>query len=167
MSDTTYNPCLGCATNQGCCRHLGGLILTEDEYESIFEEHKEKLVVTRFDNFLVISLKDGGTCPYWREYGCSIYQDRPIDCRLHPFMMRHFIHGKRAEKIIFNNLNDCPQRDTLMTEAEAGALVVQFGKRIYGEDKVVVAQCERGLVTRLRNDVEAVISRVRSGMVRD
>jgi Fe-S-cluster containining protein len=93
-------------------------MLTEKEFDSIFKDHEDGLVVKRSNDVVIISPKNGGACPYWKGEGCSIYQQRPIDCRLHPYMITHIIQRKNKVKITFHNLNDCPRRDVLMSEAE-------------------------------------------------
>lgn len=136
-------------------------MLTEDEYRSVFAAHEGRLEVKRSSNVVIITPKDGGACPQWREGGCSIYQRRPNDCCLHPYMMTHIIQVRGRVKITFYNLNDCPQRDVLMSEAEAGALVTEFGKKAFGEGRTVVAQCEKGRITRLLNRIEESVSHPR------
>jgi len=133
-------------------------MLTEDEFSSVFAGREDELEVKRSCNVVIITPKDGGACPHWRDGGCSIYQRRPIDCRLHPYMMTHIIQRRNSVKITYHNINDCPRRDMLMTEADAGALVKEFGKKAYGEDRTIVAQCESGKVTRLLNRLEESMS---------
>jgi len=136
-------------------------MVMEEEFKRVFQEHEDQLVVKRTNNVLFITPKDGGACPHWREEGCGTYLDRPIDCRLHPYMVTHIIERKDHVKFTFHNLSDCPMRDKLIPEEEAGALIVDFGNMLYGGEKSIVAQCEKAAISRLRHRFEDSISRPR------
>jgi Fe-S-cluster containining protein len=162
MSTVSDNPCVACPTN--CCTLKGwiGLILTKDEFEKHFKGHAEELFVRLSDNYVVISTKEGRVCPHLSDGGCRIYQDRPIDCRLYPYQMR-FISGNAGKvKLVFHTRSDCPQKNALLIpEAEARALVMEFGKKVFGADKTIIVVREKGLLSRLRIRIEKTISRHR------
>ena len=67
-------------------------------------------------------------------------------------------------KIVFHTRTDCPQKDklyALMPEAAARALAMEFGKKIFGEEKAVIVEREKGLFSKLRIRIETIISRRR------
>lgn len=164
MSNVPANPCSACATNQHCCSRLSGLILMQKEFDVLFKSRAEGLLVRQANKVVIVSTKDGGACPHWAKGGCKIYQDRPIDCRIFPYIMTRVIEKKNKVKIIFHTRTDCPQKDkmfVLMPEAAVRALIMEFGKRIYGEDKTIIVECEKGLLSQLRIRIETAISRRR------
>jgi Fe-S-cluster containining protein len=162
MSTVNDNPCVACTTN--CCTIKGwcGLMLTKDEFEEHFKSHAEGILIRQSDKYVVISSKEGRVCPHLEDGGCRIYQDRPIDCRLYPYVMRFVSENAKKVKIAFHTRSDCPQKKTmLLPEADARALVMEFGKKVFGEDKTIIVQREKGLVSRLRIRIETTISRRR------
>ena len=164
MSNIPGNPCVACTTNQHCCTRLSGLILTQKEFDELFKSHAERLLVRQSNKVVIVSTKDGDACPHWAKGGCGIYQDRPIDCRIFPYILTRVIEKRNKVKIIFHTKTDCPQKDkmyALMPEAAARALAMEFGKKIYGEDKTIIVECEKGLLSQLRIRIETAISRRR------
>jgi Fe-S-cluster containining protein len=163
MSNVHKNPCIACTFT--CCTLGGscGLMLTKDEFEKHFKSHAEGLLVRVSKKIVIVSSKEGRVCPHLENGGCRIYQDRPIDCRLYPYQMRPVHEKRKKAKIEFNTRSDCPQKKSLfllMPEAEVRALVMAFGKKVYGENKkIIVQQYEKKLVSRLRNLIETVIGR--------
>jgi len=164
MSNIPGNPCVACTTNQHCCTRLSGLILTQKEFDALFKSHAEGLLVRHADKIVIVSTRDGGACPHWSKGGCRIYQDRPIDCRIFPYILTRVIEKRNKVKIIFHTRTDCPQKDilyALMPEAAARALAMEFGKNIFGEKKTIIVERERGLFSQLRIRIETAISRRR------
>ena len=164
MSTAGDDPCAVCATNRGCCTLKGwcGLMLTKDEFEKHFKSHAEKLFIRLNDNHVVISTKEGLACPHLSDSGCRIYQDRPIDCRLFPYVMRFVSRNAKKVKIAFHTRSDCPTKNILLIpEAEARALVMEFGKKVNGADKIIIVQREKGLFSRLRFRIETTVNRRR------
>jgi Fe-S-cluster containining protein len=162
MSETQDNPCKECTLNHDCCRRFSGLMLTRDEYERHFRNTTEGLVVKKANGFFVVSSRTEGECPYWGNGGCLIYPDRPIDCRLYPYVIRHLIEKKRKVHMVFHDRSACPQRDSvyaLMPESEIRALVKAFGRKVYGESKTIIVHREKGVLSRLRYRIEAALSR--------
>ena len=157
MGTVRDNPCAACATNHGCCTLKGwcGLVLTKDEFEKHFKGHAEELIIGQSDKFIIISSKEGRVCPHLSDSGCRIYQNRPIDCRLYPYQMR-FVSGNARKVIIaFHTRSDCPIKNALLIpETEARELVMQFGKKVYGENTTVIVRREKGLLSRLRIRIE-------------
>jgi Fe-S-cluster containining protein len=160
----TENPCSACTTNHGCCTLKGacGLMLTKDEYDRHFKHHAECLEIGQSNEFYIISSKDGHVCPHYAKSGCRIYHDRPIDCRLYPYVMHRFIKRLQKIKIVFHSNSDCPEKTALflsVPEATARALVVEFGGKVYGGGKTILVQHEKGAFSRFRIRVESAISR--------
>ena len=164
MSGPHDNPCNTCSANQDCCTRLSGLMLAPDEYETLFRNSAEVLAVKKTNRFIVVSSRHGGACPHWGDGGCVIYPERPIDCRLYPYVIRHLIEKKRKVHLVFHDRSACPQRKSmcaLMPEPEIRALVKAFGRKIYGEEIAIFVQREKGVFSRLRYRVEAALSRLR------
>jgi Fe-S-cluster containining protein len=164
MSTASDDPCAVCNTNRGCCTLKGwcGLMLTKDEFEKHFKRHAEKLFIRLTDDYVVISTKEGLVCPHLSDSGCGIYQNRPIDCRLFPYVMRFVSRNAKKVKIAFHTRSDCPKKSTLLIpEAEARALVMEFGKKVFGEDKTIIVVREKGPLSRLLIRIEKTISRRR------
>lgn len=162
MSDTRDNPCNACSLNQACCRRLSGLMLTRDEYERLFRNFAEGLSVKKSNGVVIVSSRVEGACPHWKYGGCMIYPERPIDCRLYPYAIRHLIEKRRKITIVFHDGAGCPHGDglyALMTESEIRALIVAFGRKIYGEQVTIVVQREKGAFSRLRHRIEAALNR--------
>jgi Fe-S-cluster containining protein len=162
MSESRVNPCRSCTINQGCCTRLSGLMLTQDEYDRHFKSYGDGLVLRKSHGVFIVTPSPEGACPHWGNGGCSIYQDRPIDCRLHPFIIRHMIEKRREVKIVFHNRTECPQKASLcamMPESEIRALVAAFGKKVYGENIAIIVHREKGPFSRLRHRLEAALRR--------
>lgn len=59
----------GCTMCGNCCHFDPPMTITDEEYERLsHHEHKNN---------------ESGTCPYLDGAKCSVYEDRPIECRLH------------------------------------------------------------------------------------
>jgi Fe-S-cluster containining protein len=162
MSGTHDNPCKVCTINQDCCTRLSGLMLTRDEYDRHFRNHRDELVTRPVNGFFIISSGKGGACPHWENSGCRIYHVRPVDCRLYPYVIRHLIKRNQSVKIVFHAGSICLKKNPLyqlMPETEARALVMAFGKKVFGENTAIVVQREKGPFSRLRNRIEAALSR--------
>jgi Fe-S-cluster containining protein len=141
---------------------LSGLVLSADEFRAHFEAHREGLLITHSNRVVIVSSKEGGACPHWGQEGCRIYLHRPVDCRVFPYITARVIEKLSHVKIVFHSRSDCPLKDQLyphMPEAEIRRLLTRLGNSMYGATKPVVVQYERGFVSRLRNRIEAAISR--------
>lgn len=159
MSDVYENPCSGCAVN--CCIKMG-LMLSPAEFSRHFKRHEKNLVVRRSNNVFVLTPKAGHVCPHFDEAGCRIYLERPLDCQVYPYVIRHVIEKKKNVKIVFHTRSDCPQKHrlyALITEAEARELIVKFGKQLYGAKKSVDVHREDTVAAQLLNRCEAALYR--------
>ena len=162
MSNNQGNPCLACSTGQHCCSRLSGLVLSADEFRQFFEGHRKELSIRQSNKVIIVSAADGKACPHWGESGCRIYGQRPIDCRVFPYVTARIIEKRTKVKIVFHSRSDCPQKEQLflnMPEADIRSLLIAFGKSVHGAAKPIVVQHERGFISRLRNRVEAAINR--------
>ena len=156
--------CTACTTNQHCCTQLSELRLTKDEFKEQFKNHEEELLVRQSNKSFIVSPKEGRACPHCEKGVCRIYQDRPIDCRLYPYMMTRVYEKRNNVKIEFITSTICPEKDRmfkLLSETDAGALVMEFGKKVYGEDKTINAQFGEGRVSRLRNRIDGIEASIR------
>jgi Fe-S-cluster containining protein len=162
MSNSKDNPCNGCSTNQHCCSQLSGLFLAEEEYDQHFKKHAAKLDVVWSNKFVVVSVAQGGPCPYWGKDGCLIYHYRPIDCRAFPYVTTQIVEKRNRIIITFHSSSDCPKRDSLyrlMPEAEVRKLLMVFGKKTFGENKTVIVRHADEITSRLSHRFKAAISR--------
>jgi len=166
MTEIHDNPCIECirSSKHGCCTIKGscGLMLTNDEYDRHFKHHAKDLVIWQSNKFYIIASKEGHICPHFENDGCRIYRDRPIDCRLYPYVMRRFIKRSQKVKIVFHTKSDCPDKTTmfrLTPETKARALVIEFGKKVYGENSTIIVRHEKGFLSRLIYRIETNISR--------
>ncbi|MCJ7560495.1 YkgJ family cysteine cluster protein [Candidatus Bathyarchaeota archaeon] len=95
-----------CIENCGmCCLQRGGLFITKNDFEilkfeqvSKFEKQPEE--APGFYSKLQFSK---GTCPFLMTNKCSIYEKRPVICRIFPFMLAYGPNGK-----LFVSLARCP-----------------------------------------------------------
>lgn len=162
MSYSDINPCIECSTNQQCCRQLSGLLLAEQEYKDNFENHEAKLDVSWSNKFAVVSVKPGESCPHWGTDGCGIYQDRPIDCRVFPYVTSQILENRHKIKITFHNRSDCPIKERLYLltpEAEVRSLLTALGIKIYGAKRRIIVRHEDEIAAKLLNRIKAVVDR--------
>lgn len=149
----SINHCEGC---KNCCVKMG-LFLPQTEYLQHFGEC-EGVSARQVGKIFVVSSQEGQGCPYLGNEGCGIYTERPIDCRIYPYIMSHVIERGETVKIVFHTRSDCPNRDSLyrvVPESQVRDLIVSFGKKIYGESKTIVAHKEGGALSQLLNRCEA------------
>jgi Fe-S-cluster containining protein len=160
LSDDIPNLCQGCTLEKDCCETMSGLWTTDEEYKPVFKGHEDKLLVKRSNNIVFLYMKENEPCPLW-DGQCTIYKDRPIDCRLFPYKMTNIIQYGGKIKITFNNIANCPKRNELVTEEEAAALILQWGKMAFGEDANIVVHNERTWFQRWFTVFESYLSRPR------
>ena len=157
------NPCLNCP-KKCCIVGLIGLMLSKEEYETYFKEHEQNFLVRSEDKIVFLTAKEGIICPYFENEGCKIYDERPIDCRLYPYQMRLAYETKEKIKFILHSRSDCPRKaNLLLPEAEAKALIMDFGKKVYGDKKIIVQNCDN-LFARLTNKIEMLLVKLFKGL---
>jgi Fe-S-cluster containining protein len=151
------NPCHTCPDS--CCALKGhcGLRLSKDEFETFFRDQEQDLNVRVEDKIVIISTKDGLVCPNLGKKGCRIYEDRPIDCRLYPYQMLPMYETRRKAKFMLYLQPNCVQNETfLYPEEEARALVEEFGRKVYGDKRIVVQTYRDRFLPKLRNKCEVL-----------
>jgi len=151
------NPCLTCP--DVCCSLKGeyGLRLAKNEFEAYFKDRQYELNVRVENKIVIISTKDGLVCPNLGAKGCQIYRTRPIDCRLYPYQMEPMYETREKVKFILYMQHNCVQKETFhFSEDEAKALVAEFGKKVYGDKKIVVQTYENRFIPKLSNKCEVL-----------
>jgi len=159
MESVMDNLCDMCSTDQHCCTRLNGLMLTGNEYEAHFKNCEENLLVQQSNGSYIVTPGNGAACPHWRQGGCAIYLNRPIDCRLYPYMMARVDRRKDTCTVTLKMSTLCPKVDTLgrmMPETEARGLVTKFWSEVAGDETNIVIQRESGLVSQVRSRIMAV-----------
>ncbi len=159
------NLCDQCSTDQHCCKQLTGLMLTREEYEAQFKNYEENLFVEESDGVYKVTPRNGTACPHWDHGGCAIYPNRPIDCRLYPYMMTRVDKGKDTLKVTLQMSSQCPKIDAvgmLKSETEAHALATEFWRKVTGDETGIIVQRESRLVSQLRSWIKAIFRRDRS-----
>jgi Fe-S-cluster containining protein len=138
MKPKLDNPCSTCNIGQACCTILLGLKLTESEYMQHFHRYGSELTVQQDDGVYIVSSIGGQKCPNWNEGQCSVYPDRPIECRLFPYTLRSVsrVHGRAF--ITFHSRTRCPLKmDLIAPLGEATKMVTSFGKTAFGKDTAI------------------------------
>jgi len=158
MTETPENPCKDCITNQHCCRNLSKMWLTEGEYHKNFADHKEVLIVRKIGTLYNISSKKGHPCPYWNGE-CSIYDKRPIECRLYPYTISNFAEWRRHVFITFHSRTTCSLKERLLTDLDdAKTMVLKFSREAFG-DNCRIHVIRETLFLRIVNKVHKLLRR--------
>jgi len=136
-NNTFENLCAGC--NQSCCVGLSYLRLTVPEYERLFAQHREELIVKNNKLYYVIFTKEGHECPYFQNGACSIYDERPIECRLFPYSLRDIeLYSGNKVLVTFHARTSCPRKkEMLSSRKKAKELLYSFAQEIGGDNCVV------------------------------
>ncbi|KPK32838.1 MAG: hypothetical protein AMK70_10010 [Nitrospira bacterium SG8_35_1] len=151
------NPCLTCPDT--CCGIPGkfSLRLTKDEFEKFFKDCQQDLLVREENKVVMIFSKEGKGCPNLEKKGCRIYRDRPIDCRLYPYQMLPLYETKDKVKILLYIKPECVENRIFnIPENEAMTLVEDFGRKVYGNKKIIVQVFEDNFFIKLRNKIETL-----------
>lgn len=160
------NPCLACTVNQDCCTRLTGLMLTEKEYQRCFAHHGEKVEVTRDGAFYIINESKPAKCPNWQDEGCSVYDERPFECRLFPH--NSYVRGETANKVSirYHEVHTCPLVHSLkMKDDEARNLVDDFARGVYG-DKVEVEVTAESFGDKSKRKWEHLLGKLQRGFAK-
>lgn len=151
MSESVSNPCAACSIHQDCCRHLTGLRLTEIEFDRCFARHATALVIEREGPLYVVSQRGGEACPNWHDGGCSVYDDRPRECRLFPFTMYSDVKADSSVTLRVHSDTRCPLKSDLLGDRElALQLVRRFAEEAYGGAPAAHVRHERRIERILR-----------------
>lgn len=138
------NPCLACTIAQGCCAEMQGLLVTESEFQRVFSRHHNALEITQTGRLKRLTSK-AGPCPNWHG-ACTVYEDRPMECRLFPFTVSLVAATSQTIHITAHDRVDCPQKEALRPrEAAAIDLIKAFARDAYGPGHTVHISFERGV----------------------
>jgi len=91
------NPCVSCQSH--CCggSPVGAPILTPDEMERFKDDsHMVSETHARMN-------RANGVCKWLKDRRCSIYEERPLECRLYPYVMQW--DGKKVSLVLHSG---CP-----------------------------------------------------------
>ncbi len=142
-AELSANPCLACTIAQGCCNEMQGLMVTETEYERVFSRHQNALEITQTGRLKRLTSK-AGPCPNWQG-ACTVYEDRPMECRLFPFTVSIVAATSKTVHITAHDRVDCPQKETLRPrETTARRLIEAFAREAYGPNLTIHISFERG-----------------------
>ena len=131
--------------------------LTKDEFEKFFKDCQQDLLVREENKVVMIFSKEGKGCPNLEKKGCRIYRDRPIDCRLYPYQMLPLYETKDKVKILLYIKPECVENRIFnIPENEAMTLVEDFGRKVYGNKKIIVQVFEDNFFIKLRNKFETL-----------
>jgi Fe-S-cluster containining protein len=126
------NPCFSCLIEQECCRKLRFLRLTKSEYMQHFAQQQEKIIIQDCDETYLVSSKEGQTCPHFRNDICTIYADRPIECRLFPYTLGSINKENNCVAITYHERTLCPNKENLlMPDKEARKLILSFAHEAF------------------------------------
>jgi Fe-S-cluster containining protein len=159
------NPCLFCNVQKKCCNPLEGLRLSSAEFERHFRKHLDCVSVLKYGRTFLVSSRKGSPCPYLGEHGCRIYGERPVDCRLFPYVLVNMRKKRDRILVTFRKDSDCPHREELFAPLEeARELVTSLAQEVFGVEKRVEmkeleGRAERGYASRVLDRVISRISR--------
>lgn len=86
----------------------------------------------------IVYPRENFPCPYWDKNGCSIYKNRPIDCRLFPYELNRMVEKRGVIEVELYDQTDCPQRESLfMPIDEAYELVKALARDVFGQGKPI------------------------------
>lgn len=140
---SSENPCLACPVEQGCCRSLVGLRVSQTEFDRCFSGVAEQFDIELQGPVLKISVKGAGTCPNW-DGQCKIYDSRPMECDLYPHTIGSVFDGKELVLSVHHH-TPCPLNEELRNTDEAAIAKVQtFGESIAREGQDVRVLSEHG-----------------------
>jgi len=159
MPTPPVDPCASCNIQQACCNELTGLRVSPDEDERHFAAHAARLDVTRDGPVVRVSTQDGGPCPNLIEGRCTVYDTRPLECRLFP----HTLYVRRATpghvSLGYHSDTRCPSKAALLaSDDEARAMVTAFGRQAFG-DQVALHVSRRSPLERLRHVILDLLGR--------
>ena len=141
------NPCFSCNIEQECCRKLRFLRLTKSEYMQHFAQHKRIINVQNCSETYLVSSKEGQTCPKWSNK-CTIYANRPVECRIFPYTLGKVQKEKLNVIINYHERTHCPQKkDLLISDKETKKLILSFAHEAFGNKYTIEVKQE----TRLTN----------------
>jgi hypothetical protein len=132
MNIALDNPCKVCTIHQDCCTKISGLRLSRSEYTRHFESHRDLLDISERSNYIEVSGR-GAACPNWIGGQCSVYETRPMECRLFPYTTGEIARFGRYALISYHARTHCPQKQSLLpSREETVRLLTSFAKDTFG-----------------------------------
>jgi Fe-S-cluster containining protein len=107
--DGTFNLCKGCTTTKDCCtgKVIDRAVLTPNDVKNICSAtglQASAFSINTKNNFANIKLINNN-CYFYKYNKCTIYNIRPLDCRLFPFDIRR---NESGELILVYYNTVCP-----------------------------------------------------------
>jgi hypothetical protein len=125
--DKYFNPC--CEKCQGKCCKVGGLYITNKEFQKVPNEFK-KYFKKHFSGY---HTPLGHPCPFITNSGCSLNENRFLECKLYPLEVRSM------SKLILKK--ECPFKKCYNTteflEISLNLLKKYIDDGLFDEDDVV------------------------------
>jgi Fe-S-cluster containining protein len=150
-------PCFSCSIEQECCRKLRFLRLTKSEYMQHFVQHQGTITVQNCTETYLISSKEGQTCPNWSSEKCTIYTDRPVECRIFPYTLGRINKEKLHVVINYHERTHCPQKKVLLvSDKETKKLILSFAHEAFGNKYTIEVKRENLLakwITKLKHKI--------------
>jgi len=120
------------------------------------QQRKTKTEMSEF--FYTISSKDAEPCPHWIKDRCSIYYDRPIECRLFPYTIGLIRYEDSQIVLIIHARTRCPlKKELLVSKVKAEELVRSFAYQAFGSRHRVKIEHE-SFLTRVKYTVKKLIN---------
>ncbi len=136
-SQTRQDPCATCAIDQDCCARLDGLTVSHAEYDRHFAAHAAVLDVEERGATRVVSAR-GQPCPNWAG-GCTVYETRPMECRLFPHSLRATFETPASVTLAVHDRTRCPAKSALLAPRPVShALVAEWAKETWPGRRVRV-----------------------------
>lgn len=138
MKRETDNACTACEINQGCCTNLLSLKLSKAEFEKNFLCHHKSLLIKEYLGIYEVSGQRNG-CPNWSGDLCTVYETRPIECRLFPYTIGEVLRIGQLVVMMYHHRTRCPQKLRLLaSRAEVVDMLKSFAENAFGRDVRVV-----------------------------
>jgi len=159
--------CFRC--DQDCCTRLSQLKLSKAEFERNFLHHSESLLIKEYRGIYVVSERGNG-CPNLRGNRCTVYEIRPIECRLFPYTIGNSMRIGRLVVMTYHHRTRCPQKHRLLApRTEVVDMLVCFAKDAFGRDVRVVIVPDivplrfARLLKRLRHKIARAVAQAAHG----
>jgi len=128
--------CFRC--DQDCCTRLSQLKLSKAEFKRSFLQHSESLLIKECRGIFIVSER-GNSCPNLRGNRCTVYEIRPIECRLFPYTIGSCLRIGRLVVMTYHHRTRCPQKHRLLApRTEVVDMLVCFAKDAFGRGVRVV-----------------------------
>ena len=137
------NPCFSCYIEQDCCKKLRNLRLTKSEYMQHFVQHQGTILMQNCSETYLVSSTEGQTCPNLSNESCTIYNDRPVECRIFPYTLGRIHKEKLHVAINYHDRTHCPhKRDLLISDKEVKKLILSFAHEAFGNKYTIEVKRE-------------------------